>query len=557
MPILPRILCTLADFLILVLTAVLLVVLLTGGGQFRLAGTPLSVTSAGNPLSFLLVIGFLRWSLARRQPFFGFDGLRLDTLDDSALSLCRRLRARLHTLSDREAFRLVTAIAALSLLVRLANAYWHYGFFAGDDVEIHEMTLGTLFHEDWTVWQLRNSFYPMAFIFPAQFVLYQLGISEASNLVFAGRAVVAVISSSTLILLFAISKREFGIPVALLAVLLLAGSALHVRMGSTELPRPVAAFFLVLAFACMLHRSLRGSIATGVLLGVAGAMRFGEAIFVIPCLAGMLMMRRWRAAAATAAVFLCSWAAILGTADLFYWDSPLSSLAQAFDFTIASGLSSRGYEPFHFYFTHISAWSNLFTVGLGVLAFRFRILLPALWAWLPIAFLSLLPHKESRYLVPVLPFLALAAGAALWEVLQRCTMRGVRGRSMALALVVGGVAAAVFEVSGFRFPRSERSVDLAISLREDWSREGAAVEQVWRVGGRLYLPDVRVLDIPPEGLDESLNVIGAEQTVGWILLVKESVNAERLRLLRDSGYDEVQLSHPTYRVFRRRTLAGR
>ena len=59
--------------------------------------------------------------------------------------------------------------------IRVANVFTHFGFVTGDDVEIHEMTLGVALGKAWPVWDLRNAFYPMTFIFPVQRALVELG----------------------------------------------------------------------------------------------------------------------------------------------------------------------------------------------------------------------------------------------------------------------------------------------------------------------------------------------------------------------------------------------
>jgi hypothetical protein len=542
-----------ADLLLLGLTAVMLFVLLTGGGVFFIGGTRISVTSIGNPLLAWLLVATLRWWLGRMTPFLAIRSLRLDTLDERAVSLWRRISHALRTISEQQAMHLVIATATGSLVVRLANAYWHYGFFAGDDVEIHEMTLAALFGYDWEIWNLRNAFYPMTFILPVQWLLVQAGASDPFSLVFAGRAVVAAFSSATLLLLFAVGRRVLGTPSALLAVMLLALSALHVTLGSTELPRPVAAFFLVAGFGLTLRGGAH-SLLAGIALGIAGAMRFSEAVFIAPCVLGLTVYRRYQDALLTAASFACVWLLILGVSDWLYWGTPFSSLQRAADYSVVKGLSSRGYEPFHWYFSHIPQWSNFFTVLLGLLAFRFRgAWIPAFWAWMPVLVLSLLSHKEPRYLVPILPFLALAAGDALWRLLQRFDGKSWRHGPIGLALLVATGSAAVFEISGFRFERSEASVELANAYREEWRDGGVAVEQLWRVGGRLYLSEVPTLvDLSPDDLAQAghLERVLADRNVRWVLLRHQSVRPEQLSVLQHAGYVELPIDHPTYRMFK-------
>lgn len=543
------------DVLILLLAAAILFVILTGGSVFEVLGSRISLTSAGNPITFLLILSALRWWLGRSRAFLGISRLRVDRLDEQAARLCRYVYRALSQMATARALAIVLVLAGASLLVRLLNAHLFYGFFAGDDVEIHEMTFAALFGYPWDIWGLRNAFYPMTFIYPIQWLLREAGQDDPRSLIFAGRAVVALFSASSLVVLFRAARREFGTEAALLAVAILSFSALHVTMGSTELPRPVAAFFLILAFGLSGRAGAMSAVIAGVSVAVAGAMRFSEAVFIVPCAVGLAVEGRWRHAALATGAFTAAWLLILGTADWLYWGIPFQSLTSAVDYGVVRGLSSRGYQPFHYYFSHIPEWSNFFVVGLGLIAWRFGGWRPALWAWAPIVALSLVTHKEPRYLVPVLPFMALAGGVTLRELLKRVHLGDNRRTlRLALVLVVGSVSALLFEASRFRFERSEDAIDLAVASRAEWARDGVAIEQPWRVGGRLYIPDVpTALEIVPERREEAgyLEQIASNPGVGWILVRDEGLDPAIVERLRPYGFRDAEAGHAFYRVLSR------
>ncbi|MEX2660626.1 MAG: hypothetical protein WD227_01805 [Vicinamibacterales bacterium] len=127
-----------------------------------------------------------------------------------------------------------------------------------------------------------------------------------------------------------------------------------------------------------------------------------------------------------------------------------------------------------------------------------------------------------------------------------------------MAIVAASIAALVFEVGAFRFTRSERAVDMAITFHEDWQREGVAIEQLWRVGGRLYLGDLDHLqDIDPGRLSEPgyLEGLLADPNAGWTALRAGSVTDDRLAVLHAFDYAEVWTdSAAGYRVFRKRSV---
>jgi hypothetical protein len=544
------------DVLIAGCLLVIAYVIFSGGGVFDLAGVRVSARSTGNPVAWALALAALRYWLLRSVPLFGIAALSIEALEAAALDGWRRLRLTLSTLDVRRAALFVTAVSALSLAVRLVNAGSSYGFFSGDDVEIHEMTFAALFHLDWPIWELRSPFYPMLFIYPVQWAAVQAGFTDTASLVFVGRAVVAAFSTLTLALLFVIGRRWFGLPVAILAVLFLGISSLHVTFGSSELPRPVATFFVLGAFGCLRFRTGASSAASGALLGIAAAMRFSEAVFLLPAAVEVVSDKRWKEAFLIAAAFLVTTVAIFGLGDWQYWGTPFYSLINAVDYTVVRRLSSRGYQPFHHYLTHASEWTNYFTLSLALIAAAFRFWRATLWWLLPAIVLSVLPHKEPRYLIPALPFLALCAGYGLWQTGQRLErMTPGSARRAALVLWVGATAAFAFELGGFRFGRTDRDVDLARRLSGDWHREGAAIESPWRVGGRLYFPRTPgvLLAIDREGLseDRNLRALASDPAVGWVLLISDGLSDHVVDALKTHGYREDEADGSRYRVFHR------
>ena len=72
---------------------------------------------------------------------------------------------------------------ALTIVIAVTGG----GFFYGDDVEVHEMTLAALFGVEWPVWELRSAFFPMLVVYPAQQFAAWIGASSPETLVFSGR----------------------------------------------------------------------------------------------------------------------------------------------------------------------------------------------------------------------------------------------------------------------------------------------------------------------------------------------------------------------------------
>ena len=151
------------------------------------------------------------------------------------------------------------------------------------------MSLGSL-GTAWPIWDLRNAFYPMTFIFPVQRALVALGVTDVFWLIAAGRLVVTAIAGLNVWILYRVGLWLYGDRgTALIAAALLAVNHLHMAYGSAELPRIVATAFLVPAFGALRTPTpLRCGLA-GVLLGLGASLRFGEIVFAVPAVLSVLV----------------------------------------------------------------------------------------------------------------------------------------------------------------------------------------------------------------------------------------------------------------------------
>src|SRR5262245_2783509 len=374
------------------------------GGAYYVGPWAVSATSARNPLAIAATALTIR-SFFTSTAFLGV--FPIASLPVRALRMVRRLHARLEHLTPARARTFVLAVMLLSLAVKLALAWAHPGFWTGDDVEIHEMTFARLFDYHVPIWNLRSPFYPLGVIYPFQAAAVRVGIDDPAQLVFVGRAVVAVCTIGTLWLTFHVAARVLGsVPAAVLSVLLLGLNQLHVKTGTTELPRPVASLCVLAAFGLLSSsaRPVAGGAAAS-LIGMAAAMRYSEELFVVPAMAQLFIARRWLQLLVFVAAFAATVAIIFGPVEAVYWGEPFFSIRHIVDYTLVQGLSSRGYQPWYYYLRAVPDWTNVVTLALAVYAtIAVRMWMLAAWAWTPLIALSLLPHKEPRYLVPMLPF---------------------------------------------------------------------------------------------------------------------------------------------------------
>src|SRR5258708_23416860 len=111
---------------------------------------------------------------------------------------------------------------------------------------------------------------------------------------------------------------------------------------------------------------------------------------------------------------------------------------------------------------------------------RAGLALPWLGATLPVLALSLIHHKQLRYLQGIVPFLAIlaAAGAmALWRSSWRRSTVALLAASLLLSLNTARTVVS---------HRSAAAVEAARALRADPGLATVALSQAWAYGDRLF-----------------------------------------------------------------------
>lgn len=459
----------------------------------------------------------------------------------------------------RPATAIVLGLAAVALSAKILNAWFYFGFFSGDDVEALEFALAQVLEwPDYAPWGLRNPLYPTVFLRSAMDVAQGLGFRDPQVMVFSARLVVVAISTATVPLAFLVGRRLTGSRLAgVFAAGATALSGAFIRFSSSALPRPIAGTLILLALLLLLQTSPRRRLAdAGISLALAAALRFSEFIVLPAVILHLWFERRRRQALILGCGATAVALALLFLADGLYTGDPLRSSQAIVRYTLIEEASSRGYQP---------PWEylRLLLVGVGPIV---TLALPGffwgfdeqrfllLWVVVPIGFLSLLPHKELRYLVPYIPLLTTLAGLGAWRVITTPTVLPRHGRLLLVLLFVF----VVFQVNGVRFPRSEDAVRAARMVEVQPGCKQVAFEQSWRAGGRIYLPpSLRLLDLNVHNIgDRSMveEAASAPETC-FVGLRAWSVNTfGYAATLREMGFEEVPLGtrHASrYRLFRR------
>jgi hypothetical protein len=131
------------DALICLTGLIAATLLLTGGGYFKFGALTVAAHSPDNSLLALSALLAVRFPFRHRRPFLGIGSLSAAALEDA----CDRALKWVDTLARERvpsAPFVVLLAVGLSLLLKIYFAVSNPGFYSGDDVEIHEMTLGHL-----------------------------------------------------------------------------------------------------------------------------------------------------------------------------------------------------------------------------------------------------------------------------------------------------------------------------------------------------------------------------------------------------------------------------
>jgi hypothetical protein len=386
------------------------------------------------------------------------------------------------------------AIAALQLWL----AHHFYGFLTGDEVEVlgEAFRLATGF--DYGTWDVRNTLVADVFVAPLIWLATHLGITNPAALIVIATIPFALASALTIVLVSRLAQRWNAN--AWVATLVFALHWLPLGFGSTTYPR-------VIAMCCITAAALlveRNAFLAGALMGIAFADRYSEIVYLIPLLI-IARRRAWQVAVGA----LGSIAVTSGVFEWIRWGEPFAALRKFARLTLLEqDFASRiKHQSPLWYLETLPRWCALTMLPLLCYARRARFA----WAFvlIPLALLSLIAHKEVRYLQGIIPFLAILAGCGFRNYVGAAALSGTAtaegsGRhKVAITLVAASV---IWNLWGIRFLERESRPAVAAARTLPDART-VAISQPWACGDKLYLaPGARALELgtPAQHLDELL-----------------------------------------------------
>jgi phosphatidylinositol glycan class B len=233
--------------------------------------------------------------------------------------------------------------------------------------------------------------------------------------------------------------------------------------------------------------------AAGMLAALACFLRFQNGIIALGLLLVLLMPRRF----ALAARYVCG-GALIGVAgallDYLSWGQPFHSLAAYVRFNLSAEAAKYGVAPWWFYAKAIWDTTGIAAIviagGLALTARRHAALFVSIAVYVLLH--MCIPHKELRFMMPVVPLALALAAAGLADVGDVLDARTIK--------IVFPVAIAV--VAGAMLHRADglKGTDLGdepIGERSTWHFQEGYNRLLWRAGERADLCGVSLGGVYP------------------------------------------------------------
>ncbi len=426
--------------------------------------------------------------------------------------------ARARDVIDRAPLRtLAFLILPLAAVPRLWQMIADQGVFWPDEIfQTVEQAHRFAFGYGWTPWEFRDG--ARSWVFPG-LVGVVLKIASLLGLTKSGVGVVMTVRTLMIALALAgvhasmrIGEKLGGMLGALLAGTMIALCPALLVYGTRCMSEMASGPLLAIAVVLVMSRSEWRCAVAGVLAVIAIFFRYQNGLFAL-ALFVMLIAVRARKAAGMYALAGVIGAVVGGMLDWLTWGKPFHSFFVYINFNLIEGKASRwGVDAFDYYLQTVSRSFGpaLWIVLLGfVLSFARARVLP-LVCIANFVIHSAIPHKEYRFLMPMMPIaLGLAGGGLGWllgggmtrESGRVWTSRFQRVRARFGGWVATGLAIAL----GILFARKTQTITFADMGqfrmgREDgwapWNHEAGPNVAYWEAGKHDDLCGIVTLGTP-------------------------------------------------------------
>jgi hypothetical protein len=342
-------------------------------------------------------------------------------------------------------WRGVHVVALVALVIRVAYALTTDQFHHPDELyQYLEQGHRLAFGYGSVTWEYREGV--RSLVIPV-FVSFWLLVCKALHLgkpeiyVPVVKTVFCLISISVVYASYVAGRRLFSERVGRVAAILACGWYELICLAPKPTPEVLAMYALAGALACAAApKDARRPLALGALCALAVCLRVQYAFALVPL--GVLVLREWprRGQARTLAGFAAV-ALAFGLVDRLTWGRFFGSYLSYVAFNKSGQAEAHfGHLPsYYFLKTLLIGSAGAFLLAAALSVWRLR------QTWLPLACAagililhSMVPHKEYRFILGVIPLLLLlAAGTIEWVAARQAWTRGLALAGLGVISLVG------------------------------------------------------------------------------------------------------------------------
>ena len=367
------------------------------------------------------------------------------------------------------------AILVLAAPIRLWAAVSDQGMFWPDEIyQSLEQAHRFAFGNGLIPWEFEQG--ARSWLFPGLIGLLwklasALGVHQPLTLVILAKVVVVIAGLVGIAAAMRLAEKFSGTTGALLAGALAASFPAMVVYGARCMTETVSGPLIIGAAVLLLEPGTRRARIAGALAASAVFFRYQNGIVVVGLLALLFAQKR-----KTDAIQFGVVAAIVGllggALDWITWGRPFHAFIEYLQFNLVEGKASKwGTSAPGFYLD--VAWTStgpalaLIPLGLAAIWTRARGLVLISIAY--VVAHSLIPHKEYRFLMPIMPLVMGLAGAGLARIYAELALPRWPASLMAASLFVMGYTASL----GMDFGHMGQYTDNANGQRSVWHADEA------------------------------------------------------------------------------------
>ncbi|MFH1054983.1 MAG: glycosyltransferase family 39 protein [Candidatus Altiarchaeota archaeon] len=433
----------------------------------------------------------------------------------------------------RDRFFVLVVLAAL--VTRVYALFATKGFLHPDNLyqllePAHRLVFGYGIIPWEYVYGMRSWFQPL--MIAAVFKLGVLfGVGDILSLIFINRCIMVLFSLALLYVIYEMALALYGRKSATYALFFAVFSPiLWLWSADVNYHTPSTLFAtaaLLLFYLGWKDNSERCYLLSGLSLGVAFMFRFDSLLFLIPL--GIYALVGGRFNGLQYFIFgLVAVVLVQGVLDLLTWGSFLHSPIEFFRSNLLQGRSSSyfGSDPFYYYFgVLVLQLTCLFLLPFALeRRVEFNFLAVTFASFLLIY--SLIPHKEPRFMIPLLPIISIMAGRGMER------MRKTYGGLTLYILVAATVYVSFTVTEAFGWQNYWRESEAMNYVGRQPDATGVAYSMYWyKVGGYTYLHNsMPVVFIGDRTTDPVLNDVNCDRSdmdfIGFQCSPLESVMSE-------------------------------